>query len=170
MESLAILLFSYLPVQYLSFYSLSSNFFSQNISFSENYLVLIQLDENKIVYRNDRVAAIVNLNKIKLILGEFIIVYGFGYLSGYASNSLNIQYFSYPNNIIEFYLSPSSSYQSLILRGFYIQKSFNSDFSQFAFFYDFNKESSNFLLKERLLNNLDFLLLFNFLKIFRSLK
>ncbi|MFN3411055.1 MAG: hypothetical protein ACK4YF_02715 [Exilispira sp.] len=170
MESLAVLLFSYLPVNYLSFYSFSSNYFLQNISFAENYLILVQLDENKIIYRNDRVSAILNLGKIKFILGDFIIVYGFGYLAGYASNSLNIQYFSYPNNIIEFYLSPSASYQSLILKGFYIQKNFSSDFSQFAFFYDFNKENFNFLLKERLSNNLDFLLLFNLFDDFQIIK
>ncbi|MCR4422145.1 MAG: hypothetical protein GYA61_07655 [Spirochaetales bacterium] len=161
MESLALLLFTSYPFNLVSFFGLTSYYKDSNIYLSEQYLLLIKWEDGFLIYRNNKISSIINLDYIKFLFGEFILSYGYGYLSGYLGNSLSIQYFSKPKLEIDYYLSPSDSYDNLIIKGFYIQTNpFQTKILGLSFYYDNNKENCNFLFNLNL-TNFNSLILFN---------
>lgn len=147
METLTLLIFSSFPLEFISYFSLNSIYFNNSVNIYDDYVTIIRWQDNRIIYRNEKISSYIKLNDFRLIFGDFILVYGYGYLSGYASNSLSIRYFAYPKIYIDFYLSPSSFYQNMISKGFYIEKSIFDDSFYISFLYDSTKENYNFFIR-----------------------
>lgn len=147
MESLALLLFSSYPFDLITYFSLYSIYNNSIFNFDDENLIMVKWDDGYLIYRNDRIASLLNFSSFKFVLGDFISIIGFGFLSGYSSNSMSIQYFNLPKLNITFYLSPSESYKTLISRGFYIQNYFlNNRSLSFAYLYDSISESHSIIL------------------------
>ena len=162
MEALTLLLFASYPFNLISFFGLTSYYKDSSIYFSEQYLLLAKWEYGFLIYRNDKISSLINFPEIKIIFGEFILSYGYGYLSGYLGNSLSVQYITKPKIDVDYYLSPSDSYKSLISKGFYIQTNpFDTSIFELSFYYDNNKQNYNFLFRFNL-NNFSSLMLFNY--------
>lgn len=148
MEIINLLLFASYPFQIVSYYSFYSITNYSNTIIYNSYFIQLRWDESYLLYRNNRISSIINLPFFKFLVGDFIIIYGLGYLSGYVSDSLSIRYFYNPKIDISFYLSPSNSYQSLISRGFFINYKFlNENFFNISFSYDTYSEKYNFFTR-----------------------
>ncbi len=141
METLAILIFSSFQFNLISYFDLSTSYNNGNILFSQQYLLLTEWEDGYFIYRNDRISTNIDFKTFNIVFGDFIPVIGFGYLDGYSSNSLSIQYFIKPKINVWFYLSPSNSYYDILSRGLYIKGYILKENLNLSFLYNTIDES-----------------------------
>jgi hypothetical protein len=115
-------------------------------SLTENAVYIFKWDYGNLVYRNNRYSLLLNFNNASLLTGEFILIYGYGFLTGFSAYSLTINYFTTPGIRFYFYRSPSDSYSDLIQKGLFFSYDFYLDnaskdrsFVKFALLEDYNK-------------------------------
>lgn len=170
MEVLTLFLFLNHPLCITSFYGLSATYKPTNLYLSEDYLLSVRFEDNILIYRNDKITLSLDFLYLKIIFGDFIITYGFGYLSGYLGNSLSIKYLKTSEIGIDFYLSPSDFYSSLISKGIYLEiNPFKEKILGLSFLYDDIKQNYN-IISFLNFNKFSFLTILSFYNIANIIK